>query len=277
MSYLKIAGGLVVQVAVGTPTKKRVTSGRSRTGAKTGDVTETRAASRWSWDFSTIPMLAAEADSLERLLLGDFHVWDCDGTWSSSGGAGLVAATAPNTVRLLFTGPAPFTGVIQVQSAQLMTLRGNLPAAAWSALVVVTTGGVAHHYCVRSAGNYWKDGVDQGAAAPGWWSTNVPEVSIFGKNDAGANAAINLGQIVAFPWLLPDAHAKALTSWVTRKWPVSPAYDSRSPVFEVSGDFLDRAYASATAKLGDVHVQPVAAVANMRSVSFTLRQAELAA
>lgn len=270
MAYLSI-NGLTVDVARANPVKaRRKTKGRERTGI-TGDVTEARRGSKGAWDITTIPLPPNEAESLENLLLGRGHRWTLAGDLASSGAAGIRSHAAALVVRYTFAG-APYAGTdgayqIRIFSGTTVDFRAGLTGARWT---ILASKGSAFTG-VRSSGNAWRGGIDQGVTSYPWVSRQGNgDVRLEGKLDDGSNAFQDYGQLVALPWLAPDAHMKAWTAWTTRRW-------GPLPLLDCSGDFIPQTAIFARARFAQSTHSRAAntsgTVQPRRALSFTLTEA----
>lgn len=262
MPYMRVGG---ITVGVASARKRHPAVGRRRTSGR-GAQEDTRRGDRSKdeWDIGTSPLPAAEAESLSAILTGFSHVWSLDGSWASSGSAGV---RAQNGLRFIFGG-GPFAGsanYTRVETGVDVDFVGNL-GDLWTVLVV-RKDTTWKHYAFRSTGDYAVNGVVQADPTLPWFTKQSNgDLRFSGLTDAGANANLDLGQIVAIPAVLPDTHVVAATAWLTRRW-------AAMPVLDVSGSFLGaRSYMlmRATVKPGD----HVAGPTERRVVSFHLRQAE---
>lgn len=278
MAYLKIHGWTIKLARAAPVELSKVAFGRQRTGL-TGFKTSTELVPKKSeWTCSTVPMIAEEAEALEQMLQGTQHVWDFVGSVASGGAAGMRqhAATAARPFNFIFTG-GPFSDVsyLRVVSSYYIDLQTPLIDAGtgtpWTILAVRRpVAGAFHAYVFRSAGNYWYDGVLQGSMTLPWLAKQTNgDVRLSGLTDAGANANNDIAQLVVAPYEVPDAVIPTLGAWVTRRW-------GSSPILDVSGDFIPQTYALCNAALKQATLRKATTAgtyaANMRSVSFTLRE-----
>lgn len=273
MAYV-VLNGLTVKIARSqVPRVKRRTRGRDRVGI-TGDHTEARRASKWGpWECVTPPMSPDEAESLENLLLGKAHVWDLVGNVASSGGAGIRSSTTALAQFKFAGGPYSDTANYLLASAGTQDFVCGLSGSRWTAMInAKPSGEVAYEwYAFRSAGNYFRSGVLQGATTLPWFSRQSNGDGRFlGENNAAAFAALPIAAIVAMPWLVPDAQLASLTTWLTRRW-------GPSPLIDISGTFLPpTALFARGAVTASTHSRGQDATAykdNRRAVAFTLMEA----
>jgi hypothetical protein len=272
MTYVVINGMTVKCAKTSMPRVRRRTRGRMRVGI-TGDQTEARRASKWGpWEIATPPMNADEAESLEAVILGRAHVWDCNGSFASSGAAGIRASSSAN--KLVFAGgPFPDAASITIASGTTTDVICGLTASRWTALVVAKPADVGAwgFYGFASTGNYYLNGAVQGAASLGWFARQANGDGRFtGKNNAGAFADLPVAQIVACNWLMPTAQLAAFTAWMTRRWGPSPQLD-------LSGSFLPPTAVFGRGKITiSKHRRGVNAGGyrdNLRELTFTLMEA----
>lgn len=262
MPYMRVSG---ITVPSASAEKVPALVGRElRTGKGNRDVSR-RAGDREKdeWRVGTSAMTLQDANALESILVGEAHVWDLVGSWASSGGAGVRAGAS---VRFAFTGgPYADANMATVPSAATCDLRAKL-GDRWTVLATRKDGtwGV---YGFRSTGNYSKNGAIVAATTLPWLAKQSNgDVRLSGKTDAGANADLEIAQVVTIPAVLSDAMLNQATAWITRRW-------AASPVLEVSGDFLPRTYQLMRAEMesGAGHG---GTLVPRRVLSFTLRQAE---
>lgn len=262
MSYMTVNG---IRIPTASSKKRRTPVGRRRVAAN-GRVETSRRADRLKdeWDVGTIPLLAAEANALEAILAGRAHVWDLNGSWSSSGGAGV---RANNSLSFRFAaGPyadATFARVASGGSVDLMADYG----AAWTVLVrrLDTTW---KHYGFRSTGNMAVDGaIVPAVTILPWFSLGLvtDDIILSGKNDANVNANLDVAQVVFIPEVLPDTLLIEATAWIDRRW-------GASPVLDISGDFTARTHMLARASVSTGALVP--GPQERRVLVATIRQAE---
>jgi hypothetical protein len=227
MPFLTL-NGIPLQMAPSSGAKRAVhlgQYGRSYNGTPFSTVRTTKV----DMPGTTTPMTKAEADTLERLLQGDGHVWSFDSVdYSSrgtpvlsSGGAGYtLSAGAPKfgTDALEVTNPDGF-------------VRWSLAGDEWSwsawTMMLWVWEGTWHHYARTSAGSYWKDGATIAAGSFPAWVTFI--ASILRVDADGSDRLVD--DMVMLPYVVPS-------TWPAYVYGAGVAF-GQLPMHAVGGDWLE--------------------------------------
>ncbi|RJS14611.1 hypothetical protein DRW03_34605 [Corallococcus sp. H22C18031201] len=179
-----------------------------------------RRAVRQEWEFKTGPLPVPEAAALRGLISGDGHALSFDGdTYSSrglgqGGGGGVVVLGGR------------YVNALRLPSATSATWGMQL-GATWTTLHHRFDGAAStwRHFVSRSDGLRWMDGAP--SATGGGLTVSSGSLTLL-----GAVGLTDFDDVVALPFLVPDAWLEPLRAWhVARPW-------SALPYLSASGDFV---------------------------------------
>jgi len=201
----------------------------SRERGKSGQHRDGRRDHKRAWDAVTTVQDLEVADAIQGLVQGLGHVWAYkDGIAASTG----AKPTADSDVVFVATG-GRYDGHLSIQSAAVIS--HNVPVGhSWTMMGWVDdgTGQGWQHMALRSDGAEFIDGVS--AAGPSGIFVVIDTANLFNLNGVdrtGANAAIQVDELVIVPWFAPD---DAIRSFATYALPFSPL-----PFVDLSGDIVE--------------------------------------
>lgn len=225
MAFLTI-NGIDVEVAAATPPTAGIEEVGERVRAFDGTLRVSRHALKQSFEFTTPPMLRADATALRRLLMGEGHAWSFDSNLYSSKGLGGSSVT--NAVQQA-SGSSKFgAGRLQVGATTGTITFAAALGSTWSAGFWRSTNGTSWtHYLVRSDGAKWVDGSRSDGTSTTWLSVSSGSLTLAN----GTGSAVYYDDLYALPFLTADSWGPMLG--------VATSPFSALPALTVTGDLIE--------------------------------------